>query len=76
MLKRANARKVADSRDRTGTVKKTAVSRDKWAIELYGERQERSIVECEIELSTEACRPLEERCRRWGNDKRESFQII
>jgi len=38
------------------------VSGDKWAIKLYGERQERGIVEGELKLFTETGSPFEQRC--------------
>ena len=45
------------------------VSGDKWAIKLYGERQERGIVEGEAKLLAEAGSPFEQRCGGRGDGK-------
>ena len=51
------------------------VSGDKWAIKLYGERQERGIVEGELKLFTEAGGPFEQRCGGRGNGKWQGLEI-
>jgi hypothetical protein len=52
------------------------VSGDKWAIELYGERQERGIVEGELKLFTETGSPFEQRCGGRGEVSMTIFAAI
>ncbi len=52
------------------------VSGDKWAIELYGERQERGIVEGELKLFAETGSPFEQRCGGRGEVSTTIFAAI
>ncbi len=66
---------MANARKRAGAVEEPSVGGDQGAINLDGERQERSVVEREEQFFAEAGSSFEQRRGRRSDGKRQSFNV-